>query len=352
MNLKTDNTSRRFAYAVFISLLLHGLILWGPHIRLPRFESTLPPMVAKLEPLPTAPAKHKSKRRIKTATPKPAPVSPPRTEPPAEDAQLAASSPVAASNPVAASELAAASAPEAASTVVESETLTTQTYKAVERPALPKSAQLTFDVYKGTSHFRVGKAVHTLEIDNGHYVIHAVTQTVGLVRLFKHYDLIQDSSGSYNKYGLQPEQFAEERIEKPDTQSYWAKFDHAAQRARFSNGEEVALPPDTQDILSILYQFPPLTDGEIATVSISNGRKVEHYQFRIDTDEEIDTAIGKLPTVRMSRLHGPNEEGLEIWLARQYRLFPVKMRFIEKNGDVTGEAVITDIRVSEEQGKE
>jgi hypothetical protein len=37
-------------------------------------------------------------------------------------------------------------------------------------------------------------------------------------------------------------------------------------------------------------------------------------------------------------------------LAREYRLFPVKMRFIEKNGDVTGEAVITDIRVSEEQG--
>jgi hypothetical protein len=344
VNLKLDTTSRRFAFAVVISLLLHGLVLWGPHIRMPRFESTLPPMVAKLEPLPTAPAKHKSKHRVSPATQKTAPVSPTRTEPPAEDTQLAASTPVAAE------ELATASAPEAVSAPVATEAPTDEAHIATERPPLPKRAQLTFAVYKGTSPFRVGEAVHTLEIGDGHYVIRAVTQTVGLVRLFKSYELIQDSSGYYTQHGLQPDRFSEECIEKPASQSYWVEFDHAAQRARFSNGGEVALQPDTQDILSILYQFPPLTDGEIATVSVSNGRKIEHYEFRIVADEEIDTAIGKLLTVRMSKLHGPNEEGLEIWLAREYRMFPVKMRFIEKNGDITGEAVITDIRVSEEQG--
>ena len=343
MNLKLDTTSRRLAVAAVVSLLLHGLLLWGPHIRLPRFESTLPPMVAKLEPLPTAPAKHMTKHKVRPAIQKTTPVLPAQIEPPAEDTQLAAS------NPVAAEEL-AASAPETVSAPGATETLATETYKALEHPALPRSAQLTFAVYKGASHFRVGEAVHTLEIDNGHYVIRAVTQTLGLVSLFKSYELIQDSSGSYTRLGLQPERFAEERKEKPATQSYWAEFDHAAHLARFSNGGEVALPPDMQDILSILYQFPAVSDGEIATVSVSNGRKIEHYEFRIVTDEEIDTAIGKLLTVHMSKLHGPDEDGLEIWLAREYRLFPVKMRFIEKNGDVTGEAVITDIRVSEEQG--
>jgi len=344
VKLKPDTSSRRFAFAVVISLLLHGLVLWGPHISMPRFESTLPPMVAKLEPLPTAPAQHKSKHRVRPAVQKTAPASPIRTEPPAEDTQLAASTPVAVD------ELAAASAPEAVSAPTATKTLEDEAHIAVERPPLPKRAQLTFAVYKGTSRFRVGEAVHTLEIGDGLYVIHAITQTVGLVRLFKSYELIQDSSGYYTKYGLQPNRFSEERIEKPASQSYWAEFDHAAQHARFSNGGEVALPPDTQDILSILYQFPPLSDGEIATVSVSNGRKIEQYEFRIVTEEEIDTPIGKLVTVRMSKLHGPGEEGLEIWLAREYRLFPVKMRFIEKNGDVTGEAVITDIRVSEEQG--
>lgn len=345
MNLKLDTTSRRFAFAVVFSLLLHGLVLWGPHIRLPHFESTLPPIVAELEALPSAPAKQKTKRNTRPATQKKTPAPTIKPDSPFHETEPAASAAIATE------ELAAASSLEAVSAPVAAETLAAETLNTAERPALPKQAQLTFAVYRGTSRFRVGETVHTLQIDAGHYAIHAVTQTVGLVKLFKQYELIQDSSGSYTRYGLQPERFSEERIEKPDTRQSWAEFDHAAQLARFSHGAEVALPQDMQDILSILYQFPPLTDGETATVSVSNGKKIEHYQFRIVTDEEIDTAIGKLLTVRMRKLHGPDEEGLEIWLAREYRLFPVKMRFIEKNGDITGEAVITDIRVSEEQGE-
>jgi hypothetical protein len=180
--------------------------------------------------------------------------------------------------------------------------------------------------------------------------LHAVTKTVGLTRLLKSYELTQYSSGTYSKYGLKPEQYFEERKESSGTLRNTVEFDHSAQLARFSNGKEMALPPDTQDFLSNMYQFPPLKDVTRATVSVSNGRKIEQYEFEIVTDEKIDTVLGKLLTVRLRKLHAPNEEGLEIWLAREYRLFPVKMRFMEKNGEITGEAVITDIRVSEEQG--
>jgi Protein of unknown function (DUF3108) len=242
------------------------------------------------------------------------------------------------------------SAPAAISSPVDTVVLLPETGNQAKRPLLPKHARLTFDVNKGTSQFRVGEVVHTLEIDNGHYILHAVTKTVGLAKLFKSYELIQDSSGSYNKNGLLPDRFFEERIEKPDVRRNSAKFDHAARRARFSHGGEAVLPADTQDILSIMYQFPPLTEAGKATVFVSNGKKIERYQFTIVTDEAIDTALGKLLTVHLSKLHSPDEEGLEIWLAREYHLFPVKIRYIEKNGEVSGEAVITDIRVSEEQG--
>jgi hypothetical protein len=343
VSFKPGATSRRIAFAFAISLLLHSLIMWGSNIQLPRFKSSLPPLTAKLEALPSAaPAKpkRKSKPAVKNTAPEPAP----QTGSPPQDIPLATSTVVAASAVVAASE------PVAASAVAEIGTLSAEADKTVERPPLPKRAQLTFAVNKGTGHFRVGEAVHTLEIDDGRYVLHAVTKTVGLVKLFKSFELIQNSSGSYSKRGLQPEQFVEERKERSGTQSNTAEFDHAAQRAHFSHGGETVLPPDTQDILSIMYQFPPLQNVEKAAVSVSNGKKIERYEFEIVTDEEIETAIGKLLTVRLSKLHGPDEEGLEIWLAREYRLFPVKMRFIEKNGEITGEAVITDIRVSEEQG--
>ena len=342
MNLKPDTTPRRFAFAVVISLLLHSLILWLPGIRMPHFKSTLPPIVAKLEALPTASAIHKAKYKTRPSKQKTAPVPSTEAELPPEAVQTAAS------NPVAADALAADSAPVTVSEPVATESLAAETRKAAERPPLPKRAQLTFNIYWGTG--LVGEAVHTLEIDNGHYVLYAVTRTVGLTRLFKSYELTQHSSGTYGKYGLQPEQYFEERKESSGTLRNTVEFDRTAQIAHFSNGKAIALPPDTLDFLSNIYQFPPLQGATIAPVSVSNGKKIEHYDFEISSNEEIETPMGKLLTVRLHKLHGPGEEGLEIWLARQYRLFPVKMRFIEKNGDVTGEAVITDIRVSEEQG--
>jgi hypothetical protein len=331
VNLKLDNSGRRIAFAIATSLLLHGLAMWGPDIRLPKFNS-LRPLTARLEALPTdAPTKPKPKNRIKHAVPTPPPESAPQAETPPE-MPLAASEPVAASAPA------------------ETPTLATVDPKAVERPPLPKRAELTFSILKGIDGFRIGEAIHTLEIENGRYLLHSVTKTVGLARLFKSFELNQFSSGSYSKFGLQPEQFMEERKESSGTLRSTATFNRTELFADISPDSEVALPPDTQDILSILYQFPPLQGAELATVSVCNGKKIEQYEFEIFPDEEIDTALGKLLTVRLSKLHRPNEEGLEIWLAREYRLFPVKMRFYERSGEVAGEAVITDIRVSEEEG--
>lgn len=347
MNFLLDNPSRRIAFAIGISVLLHGLALWGPTLQVPRLKPALPPLQAKLIALPGGAAHHK-KPRAKPA-PKPVPDAAPETaqlEPPQQQdpPQIAASEPVAASAVEAASAVAATSAPTEAGTLAAADD------KAAERPALPRRAQLTFNVYWGLGGGVIGEVVHTLEIDEGRYVLHAVTRTVGLTRLLKSFEMNQYSIGTYGKYGLRPEQYVEERQESSGTQRITAEFDHAAHLARFSNGKETTLPPDTLDFLSNMYQFPPLQGETIAPVSVSNGKKIESYNFEITPDEKIETPMGKLLTVRLHKMHGPNEEGLDIWLAREYRLFPVKMRFFERNGDVAGEAVITDIRVSDEEG--
>jgi hypothetical protein len=213
---------------------------------------------------------------------------------------------------------------------------------------LPQHAQLSFDVLR--SGFRGGEVIQTLDIEDGRYVLKALWRTVGFVRMVKSYERNQYSSGTYSKYGLQPELFTEEIKDSLSTQLNAVEFDHEAHLARFSHGGEVALPAETQDFLSFLYQFPPLRGLEITSMFVSNGKKIEQYQLDIASNEEIDTPMGKLLAVRLRKMHGPNEEGLEIWLAREYRLFPIKMRFIDKNGDVSAEAIITDIRVSEEEG--
>lgn len=345
-----DTPSRRIAFAIGISMLLHGLLLWVPDIELPHFKSSLPPLVAKLQALPNAPAKLKPKRKASPA-PKPEPeVKPVPQAEPAEDTPLAASaaaatSAVAAVSVVAAAnEVASASAPAAAETLAQPES-----DSVVERPPLPRRAQLKFAVYQGTGDFKIGEVMHTLEIDDGHYVLQSVIETVGLAKLFKTYKLTQYSSGSYFKQGLQPEQFFEERADRLGTQRSTVELNHATQRAFFSHGGEAALPPDTQDILSILYQFPPLAHAEMVTTFVSNGKKIERYEFEVTANEDIHTAMGELHTVHLRKLHQPNEEGLEVWLALEYRLFPVKMRIIERNGEISGEILITDIRAEFEE---
>lgn len=339
---------RRIAIAAGISVFLHGLVLWLPKIRLPQPEPQLPPLIARLEQLPTAPSA-KPARKKKSAAPAP------RTEtPPAE--KISTQEPErlqTASAPEAASAVAAAPLQEAASAPAATATLASNAEPVVLRPPLPRRARLSFAVNKGVNGLRVGEAIHTLEIDDdGHYVLQAETRTIGLVRLFKRFDIIQYSSGSYRQDGLHPASFFEERRDGSETQRHAVEFDSETGVARFSGDETQPLPPDTQDILSIMYQFPPLQGAEIATVHVSNGRKIDIYEFEIDTDEEISTPYGKLLAVRLRKLRGPNEEGLEIWLAREYRLFPVMLRYIERNGEVTGEAVITDIRVSKQEGEQ
>lgn len=338
MSFRLDTPSRRIALAIGISVALHALLLWGPNIRVPSLGPSLPTLTARLEALPDAPAKPKARRKAKPAVPKAAPEPAAKIETPAPPQDV----PLAASEPATAASAAAETGPLAAA----AESTSTD-----ERPPLPRQAQLTFAINMGNGGLRIGEAIHTLEIHDGRYVLKSMTTTVGLARLFKSYQLNQYSNGSYGRDGLLPELFTEERIDALGTQRNAVEFDHAEQRAIFSNGADVALLPETQDILSVMYQFPPLAHTEVTTVYVSNGKKIEHYDFEVAVNETIDTQLGKLLTVRLSKMHAPNEEGLEIWLAREYRLFPVKMRFIERDGKIAGEAVITDIRVSEERGE-
>ena len=91
MNRILINPTRRIAVAIVISMLAHGLMLWLPPVQLPVFEKKLPPLEAKLIPLPagkTGSHKHKAKPHV---APQPEPVAQALPDQP-----LAASAPVAA----------------------------------------------------------------------------------------------------------------------------------------------------------------------------------------------------------------------------------------------------------------
>lgn len=349
--------TRRFTFAVAVSVLIHGLVLWLPKIELPKFEPEMQPLVAKLEPLP--------KTSAKLARPKPKPKAAPKPQVPpapevvaaaeiplAESAPVAASAPsaaeeiVAASTPVAAQELATASAP---AEVAPQPVTSAATPPEPQRPPLPRRARLKFNIHKGQDGFKLGESIHELEVEDGRYTLKASVQTTGLASLLKSYRMVQTSVGSATQQTLRPESFTEEVTDSGGVRSHGATFDWANHAIRFSQGGEATLPAQAQDILSILYQFPPMRQQEeIVTINIGTGKRFEKYNFEVVFEEALETPMGTLQTVHFRKQHPPGKEGLEIWFAQEYRLFPVKMRYIEPDGNIAAEAVITDIRVADE----
>lgn len=341
--------ARRIALAVAISILLHVVALWLPEVNLPRVELPLPPLSAKLQPLPklpqhgASPRPHRSKPKVK-----PIPAPPEITPRPVVEAasSVPPESPLAASAVIPASETVAASAVAA-----QSATAATVDYTQTSElaPTLPTHARLRFAAYLGTNGLYVGEVRHELAIDDGRYTLRAELETVGLARLFKRYQMIQQSRGKIVKSSsLQPDKYTEERTDEHGTQRVEATFDLSARQVSFSSGTKTELPPGAQDILSFLYQLSQLPYNEaIIPLAISNGKKLETYRLEVGAEEEIVTPMGKLRALHLTKMHGPNEEGLEIWLGMEYRLLPVKFRQIERNGDIAGEIAIKEIRVAD-----
>lgn len=319
--------SGRIAFAIGLSLLVHAIVLFAPMIKLPGSEVPLPPLVAKLEPLPEIAAK-------------PAPPIKPQPIPQPAQAEPEAAQP--GTQPAIAKQPQPASEPQSTAVAAAAEEF---------KPAhpLPRYAQLTFIAYKGTD-LAIGEARHLLETgDNQRYTLRVGTNTTGLASFFVSYEMNQQSSGTLTAQGLRPDKFSETKNTAKGKETLEAKFDWEAKSLSFSNGRAAPLPEQTQDIISFLYQLSQLPlDKGVIPMYISNGKKLERYELAIGAAEEIQTRLGKLRVLPLRKIHATGEEGLDIWLGLEYRLLPVKIRQRDRAGNIAGEMVISDIRVSDE----
>lgn len=326
----------RIALAVALSLLVHAALLFGPNlIELKPVETLLPPLTARLEPLPAV---------------KPAPKPKPKPHVPAKRKTLLPLAPMAA---VTTGLPDTSPAPQEVAPPVEEVAPPARKTPVNEeaQPAhpLPKHAQLNFIIYKGTD-FPVGQARHRLEIkDDNSYTLQVGINTTGLASLIKTFAMDQQSSGTTSAAGLQPDEFSEGRISDKGEQSLSARFDWQNKQLDFSNGNHAVLPEHAQDVLSFLYQLSQLPlDQATISMYISNGKKLDKYELAVGKEEYILTRTGKMRALPLRRVQQPGEEGLEIWLGLEYRLLPVQIRSINRNGEIAGQMTISEIRVSEE----
>jgi len=333
----------RIALAIAISALVHAIALLAPLVKLPPGEKLLSPLTARLEPLPriaTAPAPVK-KSRSKLQHPPSVPPLAQTNGKPIED------------GPTEEPQIDPEPQPPAIEETVDGAASQAPIDKALEevQPAhpLPRHAQLTFIAYKGTD-FQVGETRHRLEIgDDKSYTLKVVMNITGLASIFKTFESNQQSSGKLTAQGLRPDSFSEVKNTSKGRETLEAKFDWKEKNLSFSNGSATPLPEQTQDIVSFMYQLSqlPMNQGALS-LYISNGKKLERYELVVGEEENIQTRLGRLRTLPLHKVHAPGEEGLVIWLGMEYRLLPVKIRHIDRNGQIAGEMIVSDIRVADE----
>lgn len=182
----------------------------------------------------------------------------------------------------------------------------------------------------------VGRVKEIYVREGGTYRIESVTSSEGPLKLFLDDTVTLRSEGRVGPAGLVPLRF-QQRQARDASRDIHATFDWAGARLRSEyRGEERSepLPPGTQDRLSIMYQFMNVSSrpNEVR-VAMSNGRKVELYNYRKTDEPQLMTPAGEFATVHFERvLDGPGGGRAQLWLAKDRFHLPVRVVFMDARG--------------------
>lgn len=315
--------------AFAVSLGGHALALFGTDLELSTTHEP-PRLLAELLPPPVPPIPPVRQ----PAPPEPKVTAKPKLSPP-KIAPQASASPV-LSTP-ALSEAATPSVPvvePAAPPVIDA---------APAESRLPARGMIRYRVERGDQGFVIGDSTHDWEVAEGAYRITSVTETSGLVALFKPVRIELESRGRIVAQGLQPERFVIRRGGRETKEK--AEFDWVQMQVQVGNAAAQPLAHGAQDLLSFYYQMGFLPHPEADnTLPIATGKKYLPYRFEALGDENLEIPVGSLRTLY---LRARGDTTTELWLAYDYLLLPVKIRHLDRNGDSFVQ-VATEIRLSKE----
>ena len=212
--------------------------------------------------------------------------------------------------------------------------------------AAPASVSASYNLFRDGLH--VATVDESFEANGGKYQIVSASNPAGMLkRLFRTQIRIQ-STGAVTPSGLRPQAFEYGRLDDA-SKNVNAQFDWDAGQLRMAyegRKETAPLPVNTQDRLSLMYQFMfmPLAKVTQVTLPMTNGRKIESYRYEVAGTEAIDTPLGKMNTLRLVRQREAGDNMVEVWLAPERNFMPVKLLIVENDGP-RFEQVITRLEI-------
>ncbi|HXF78100.1 MAG TPA: DUF3108 domain-containing protein [Usitatibacter sp.] len=194
----------------------------------------------------------------------------------------------------------------------------------------------------------IGSVRETFVRRGDSYSIQSVTRSEGMLKMFVDDQITVESTGRVGLEGLQPLAYNEHR-EKDSKRDLRSEFDWAKGVMRtLLHGEntEVALPAETQDRISMMYQFVNMKAfGDTLVVPMADRRKVELFTYKLVDEGTIATPLGEFATRHYQRVvNNPKDTRADVWLAKDRYNFPVRIVLDDPKGfrlDQTIEALDT-----------
>lgn len=213
------------------------------------------------------------------------------------------------------------------------------------RADVPPSSELALELErvdaKGTQWhgvaqmaWQVGAGSYMMKFDAG---ISMVVTTVNLLELA--------SEGSVGESGFAPRMATEKRRGRALTATH---FNREQGSITFSSSQHAApLAPGAQDKATLPLQLAAIARADPAQfedgleITVGEDRAASVYRFIVIGREEIETKLGRLHTLHLSRppKSGSYNSRLDVWLAPGHGWYPVRIRNTEANGAVTTQTV-------------
>ena len=200
---------------------------------------------------------------------------------------------------------------------------------------VPARIEATYDVLTRGIKFAEVKEIFVRTDDRYH--IESVTKPVPMLALFQPETIIVTSEGKIDDSGLRPLKFTHKRVH--DTaKNNSAEFDWDDMQLTLSDKSgirQLVLPDDTQDRLSVMYQFvaaPPLIKAEF-NINMTNGSKLDTYHYQLQTGQTVEVPFGSLKSYYLSTPPQRTAWKSEIWLAVDHEFMPCRIVLTEDTGE-------------------
>lgn len=206
---------------------------------------------------------------------------------------------------------------------------------ACSAAAAPQAFNAQYTVNKGG--IPIGEMTRTLSKQaGGQYSYESVTVASGLLSLLVREKIVERSVWDYKDGAIRALEYHYEKSGGKTPKKTQLIFDWDQRLVKNAlDGETRAMPVPMGLTDILLYQLVLMTDlkdgKKPLEYPIADKHKFKTYRFEIVGEETLDTPLGKLKTVKVQRVPGPDKKTTLIWCAPSLDYLPVRIEQDEQD---------------------